>query len=48
MAQLTKLASVESAVTIATSPNPMTALLDLMVLLTLQWQTWEEYWMPRI
>ncbi len=48
MVQLTKLSSVENAVKIATSSNPMTALLDLMVLLTLQRQTWEEYWIPRV
>lgn len=42
----TRLNYVTNAVQIAASRNPVTSLLDMTVMVTLQREVWEEYWVP--
>jgi len=45
-AQTLKIVSVESALRIATHTNPIVALLDMTVMVTLMRQVWDEHWGP--
>lgn len=47
-AQSLKIVAVESAVRIATDPNPIVALLDMTVMVTLMRQVWDEHWAPNV
>lgn len=47
-AQSLKIVSVESAVRIATDPNPIVAVLDMTVMVTLMRQVWDDHWAPKV
>jgi hypothetical protein len=47
-AQSLKIVSVESALRIATHANPVVALLDMTVMVTLMRQVWDEHWGPTV
>lgn len=47
-AQSLKIVAVESAIRIATHPNPVVALLDMTVMVTLMRQVWEDHWAPNV
>jgi hypothetical protein len=48
MANGLKVNSVEGAVRIASSANPVSALLDMTVMVTLQRRVWERHWEPEV
>lgn len=43
-----KLDMIQGAITIAAEANPVTAMLDLAVMVTLQREVWEAYWVPQV
>ena len=43
-----KLDMIQGAITIAAEANPVTAMLDLAVMVSLQREVWEEYWVPQV
>ena len=47
-AQSLKISAVEAAVRIATDENPVVALLDMTVMVSLMRQVWDEYWGPKV
>lgn len=47
-AQSFKIVAVESALRIATDANPVVAVLDMTVMVTLMRQVWDEYWGPEV